>query len=80
MQAAAPWEIVGKPKFKMGRRSSHLPTKVTNTNPIQVPNPLKCLTCLQLLMANLLVQVELKVMELLGGAEALPEDILRILK
>ena len=29
---------------------------------------------------NLPVQVELKVMELLGGAEALPEDILRILK
>ena len=27
-----------------------------------------------------LLQVELKVMELLGGAEALPEDILRILK
>ena len=32
------------------------------------------------LLINLLVQVELKVMELLGGAEALPEDILRILK
>ena len=27
-QAPAPWEIVGKPKFKMGRRASHLPTQV----------------------------------------------------
>ena len=40
VQAPAPWEIVGKPKFKMGRRASHLPTQVsnTNTNSIQVSN------------------------------------------
>ena len=47
----APWEIVGKPKFKLLRQASSVPTPV-----------------------------ELKVLELLGGTEALPEEILRILK
>jgi hypothetical protein len=47
----AAWEIVGKPKFSLSRRSNEAPSAV-----------------------------ELRLMELLQGSEAMPEEILRILK